>query len=269
MSKLFKNRIFLISAGVILLFIILNFIIPSKYLLDPLRNFTFRLSMPLTSIFYKGGVKTGGFFYKISEIRRLSDEKFQLEKKNAELELKNSKLNEVLKENEVLRAELGLKRELKKEELVAADIIGRGPTNVSGSLIINKGKKEGLGVGMPVVLGGVLLGKLTEVGEDYSRVTLIIDESSVINVMVEETRAPGLVKGEVGFNLKIVSVPQELPLKDGQRIITSGLGGTMPKGLIVGQVAEILSPESEIFQSGRVKPAADFNHLEIVFIIKE
>lgn len=268
MSNLFKSRIFLISAGIIILFVVLNFIIPRKYLLDPFRNFVFKFSMPITSIFYKGGTKTGGFFYRIKEIKRLSDEKSELEKKNAELVLLNSKLTGVQKENEVLRSQLGLKSELKNEEFVAAEIIGRGPTNANSSLIINKGKKEGLEAGMPVVLGGVLLGKLTEAGDDFSRVTLIIDESSVVNAIVEETRAPGIIKGEVGFNLKIDSVPQELPLKPGQRIITSGLGGTMPKGLIIGEVAEILSPESEIFQTARIKPAADFNHLEIVFIIK-
>ncbi len=268
MTNLLKNRIFLISTGIIILFVILNFIIPQKYLLDPFRNLVFRLSTPITRIFYKGGVKTGGFFDNISQIKNISDEKSKLEKRNAELELENSKLKEVLKENEVLRAELGLKAKLTNQELVAADIIGRGPGNSSGSLILNKGRKDGLGEDMPVVSSGRLLGKLTEVGDDYSRLILIVDESSVVNAMVEETRASGVIKGEVGFNLIIASIPQESPLKVGQRVITSGLGGTMPKGLIIGEVAEILSPQSEIFQSARIKPAADFNHLEIVFIIK-
>ncbi|TSC92185.1 MAG: rod shape-determining protein MreC [Candidatus Berkelbacteria bacterium Licking1014_96] len=268
MHKLFKNRIFLILAGIIILFVVLNFIIPQRYFLDPFRNFVFRFSTPITRIFYKGGTKTGGFFDNISQIKNISDQKSKLEKRNAELEFENSKLKEVLKENEVLRAELDLKAKLIDRELVAADIIGRGPGNSGGSLILNKGKNDGLKEDMPVVSSGRLLGKLTEVGDDYSRLILIIDESTVVNVMVEETRASGVVKGEVGFNLIIDSIPQESPLKIGQRVITSGLGGTMPKGLIIGEVAEILSPQSEIFQSARIKPAADFNHLEIVFIIK-
>ncbi|MCX6811523.1 MAG: rod shape-determining protein MreC [Candidatus Berkelbacteria bacterium] len=267
MVKLLKNRIFLVIVGIIVLFIILNFIIPRKYLLDPTRNFLFRITTPVTKIFYKGGDKTGGFFDKIGEIKRLSDEEAELERKNAGLTLENSKLIEALKENELLRAELGLKQELKDNELVVADIIGRGPTSVSGSFIVNKGKKDGLSEGMPVVSGQMLLGKLTEVDSNFSQVTLIVDPTSVVNVEIQESRAPGIIKGEVGFNVRVDSVPQESPLKVGQRIITSGLGGTMPKGLIVGEIAEITSPESEIFQSARVKPAADFNHLEIVFII--
>lgn len=268
MDKFLKNRIFLISVIIVLLFIGLNFVIPKKYLLDPMRNFIFKITMPITKYFYRSGGRTGGFFYNLSQINKLSDEKNELEKKNAELVLENVKLEETLKENQLLREELGLKSEIKDKELAAADIIGRGPTDISGNLIINKGKKDGFNVGMPVVSGGTLLGKLTEVLEDYSRVTLIVDQSSIVNAMVEETRAAGIIKGEVGFNLKIESVPQEFPLKIGQRIITSGLGETMPKGLIIGEVAEVLSPESEIFQSARIKPAADFNHLEIVFIIK-
>lgn len=268
MSKLFKNRIFLISTGIIFLFIILNFIIPPKYFLDPFRNLVFRLSTPVTRIFYKGGTRTGGFFYNLGQIKNISDEKSKLEKSNAELELENSKLKGVLKENEALRAELGLKEKLNDQELVAAEIIGRGPGNSGGSLILSKGKKDGLKEDLPVVASGRLLGKLAEVSDDYSRLILIVDESSVVNAMVEETRAAGVIKGEVGFNLIIDSISQESPLKVGQRVITSGLGGTMPKGLIIGEVAEILSPQSEIFQSARIKPAADFNHLEIVFIIK-
>ena len=268
MIRLLKNRIFLFAFGIIALFVILNFIIPAKYLLNPVRNFFFEITMPITKIFYKGGDRTGGFFDRISEIRLMSDEKAQLEKKNAELTIENSELKEVKSENEILRAQLGLKQELKDKELVAADIIGRGPTDASASYIINKGKSDGLSEGMPVVSGQMLLGKLTEVDNNFSRVTLIIDPMSIVNVEVQETRAQAVIKGEVGSNLKIDSVPQESKLLLGQRIITSGLGGTMPKGLIIGEVAEIVSPESEIFQSGRVKPAADFNHLEIVFVIK-
>jgi rod shape-determining protein MreC len=268
MFNLLKNRIFLFAFSLIALFVILNFIIPAKYLLNPVRNFFFEITMPITKIFYKGGDRTGGFFDRISEIRRMSDEKAQLEKKNAKLTIENSELKEVKRENEILRAQLGLKQELGNKELVVADIIGRGPTDASASYIINKGKSDGLSEGMPVVSGQMLLGKLTEVDNNFSRVTLIIDPMSVVNVEVQETRAQAVIKGEVGSNLKIDSVPQESKLLLGQRIITSGLGGTMPKGLIIGEVAEIVSPESEIFQSGRVKPAADFNHLEIVFVIK-
>lgn len=268
MFNFLKNRIFLIIIGVLLLFIILNFIVPQKYLLSPLRNLFFRLTTPVTAIFYRGGEKSGGLFSKIGEIRRLADEKGELEKKNAELVLENSKLKEAQQENEVLRAQLGLKQELQNQELVAADIIGRGPTDVGGSLVINKGKKDGLETGMPVVSGSMLLGKLLEVDNNFSRVILIVDPSSIVNIEVQESRAQGILKGEVGFNLKIESVPQDKPLQAGQRIITSGLGGTMPKGLIVGEVEEVISPESEIFQSAKIKPAADLNHLEIVFIIK-
>lgn len=268
MANLLKNRIFLIILGIILLFVVLNFVIPKKYFLNPLRNFSLRVLTPITRVFYRGGDRTSGFFANISQIRRLSDEKSELERKNAKLEVENSKLKELEKINEILRAELGLKQELKNIELAEAEVIGRSPTNLSGSYILNKGSRDGLKEGMPVVSEMFLLGKLTEVDSNFSRVTLIVDQSSVVNVEVEETRATGILRGEVGFNLKIESVPQESKLKVGQRIITSGLGGTMPKGLIVGEIAEVVSSSSEIFQEARVKPAANFNHLEMVFIIK-
>jgi len=252
----------------IVIFALLNIIIPDKYLSSPLRNIFYQIISPLTSSLYKGGDSTSGFFSQISEIKRLSDEKSSLEKEVAELINENSKLRELERENEILKNQLGLKEEQKDLEFIAADVIGRGPTNISNTLLLNKGSDDGLADGMPVVTGSMLLGKLTDVSSDHSRVLLIVDPASVVNVMVQETRAAGVLKGEAGFNLKIESVPQEAPLKKGQRIITSGLGGTLPKGLIVGEVDSLVSSESEIFQSARIKPYADFNHLELVFIIK-
>ncbi len=180
----------------------------------------------------------------------------------------NTKLREVEQENKTLRNQLGLKEQLKDLEFTAADIIGRGPSNISNILLINKGSRDGLQAGMPVVSSNMLLGRLSEINSNYSKVLLLTDPSSVVNILVEESRATGVLKGEVGFNLKIESVSQDAPLLKGQRIITSGLGGTLPKGLIIGEVEEIISPKSDIFQSARIKPAADFNHLEMVFVIK-
>lgn len=268
MQKFFKNRIFIYVAIFVAIFVLLNIIIPEKYLSAPIRNAFYKIISPLASSLYKGGESSGGFLDRISKIRRLDEEKSNLEKKVAELITENSKLHELERENELLKNQLGLKEELKNSEFIAADVIGRGPTNISNTLLLNKGSDNGLAEGMPVVTNNMLLGKLTDVSSDHSRVLLIVDPASVINVMVQETRAAGILKGEAGFNLKIESVPQEAPLKKGQRIVTSGLGGTLPKGLIIGEAEEIKSSESEIFQSARVKPYADFNHLEVVFIIK-
>jgi rod shape-determining protein MreC len=135
-------------------------------------------------------------------------------------------------------------------------------------LLINKGSRDGLKESMPVVSSNMLLGRLSGVDSDYSKVLLLTDPSSVVNVLVEESRANGILRGEVGFNLKIESVSQDAPLLKGQRILTSGLGGTLPKGLIIGEVDEVISPKSEIFQSASIKPAVDFNNLEIIFVLK-
>lgn len=268
MYKLLKNRYLQIIIVLVVLFVLLNFIIPEKYFLSPVRNIFLKITSPVVSLMYSGGDRTHGFFSQLGRIKSLSQENEELERKIAKLLIENSEIQETKRENEILRSQLDLKKEFKELELIAAEIIGRGPSNISSNLIIGEGSSGGISRGMPVVSGNMLIGKIDEVESDFSRVLLIVDPGSVVNVMIQESRAIGVLKGETGFNLVVESIPQEVELKKGQRIVTSGLGGTFPKGLVIGEIDEIKSPKSDIFQSANVRPVADFNHLEIIFVIK-
>ncbi len=122
---------------------------------------------------------------------------------------------------------------------------------------------------MPVIVsGGVLVGKVNEVYGKNSKVTLLSDSSSAINVMDLETGAKGILSGEYNLGLTLEMVGQTEVLNDGDDVITSGLGGTVPKGLLIGKIQQVENAQDKLFQKASVNAKVKYSDLEVVFIIK-
>jgi len=213
-------------------------------------------------------IKSSAFFSGLKNIKNLAKENEDLEKKVLELQVENSRLKEVELTNQKLRQQLGLKEKMKDLELVSAEVVSFGGGTISAEIWLNRGKKDGISLGAAVISNRCLLGKITELESDFSKVTLITDPSSVVNVILQDKRATGVVKGKVGFNLVMESIPPGIELKPGERIITSGLGETLPRGLIVGEIEKVTSSKSDLFQTAEIKSPLDFSLLELVFVIK-
>ena len=212
-----------------------------------------------------GGIKD--FWGNIRDIRKLANINKDLEKENRKLFLESSRLGELEHENKILRAQLGFVQDHPEFDLVAAEVIGRDPNNFLQFMTINKGSNDGVKKEMPVVAEGFLVGKISEVESKSSKVFLITNPSSIVNALVEESRATGIVKGELGYSLIIESISQEAKVKSGDTVITSGLGGTFPKGLVIGQINQIEEREAEVFKKAQIAPMIDFSSLEVVFVI--
>ena len=129
---------------------------------------------------------------------------------------------------------------------------------------------------MPVVNAYGLVGKVTDVGATWCKVTSIIDGSMNVSVMVERTRDNGIVKGSLavgsdGYNLELSYLPSGSDLVPGDKIVTSGLGGgSYPKAISVGIVTEVIrrTDDSEM-RNAIVEPSVDFLHLEEVMVLIE
>jgi rod shape-determining protein MreC len=207
------------------------------------------------------------FWINIKDIRKLSEINKALEKENRKLISQNSNLKELKNENEILRAQLGFIQEHPEYKLVAAEVIGRDPNNFLQFMTINKGSRDGIKKDMPVISEGYLVGKIFEVDKTNSKVLLITNPSSIVNALIQESRATGIIKGELGYSLTIESISQEAKVELGDTVITSGLGGTFPKGLIIGEIIQIEKKEAEVFKKAQVSPLVDFTSLEVVFVI--
>jgi rod shape-determining protein MreC len=227
-----------------------------NFLINPLKNFSGQIAY-----------KTENFWLTLKDIRKLTQVNRELEKENLKLIEENSHLKEVENENKILRSQLIFTQEKPEYKLVPAEVIGRDPSNFLQFMTINKGTNDGLKKDMPVVSEGYLLGKITEVDAKNAKVFLITNPSSVVNAMIQESRATGIVKGALGYALTIEAISQDAKVKVGNLVITSGLGGTYPKGLIIGKIDQVEEKQSEIFKKATIKPFIDYTFLEVVFVI--
>src|SRR5207245_2213001 len=121
--------------------------------------------------------------------------------------------------------------------------------------------------GMTVVTPRGLVGQVIEVTPNTSKVLLITDVSSSVDALVQSNRAKGVVNGSRTANLTMTYIPQREKIQTGDRIVTSGLGGVYPSGVLVGMVTDVRQNDVDLFQDALVEPAVDFGRLEEVMII--
>ncbi len=147
---------------------------------------------------------------------------------------------------------------------VAARVIDSDRTSLFKTLLINKGTAEGLRVGLPVLADQGVVGRIIETSWHASRVLLMIDENSNIDALIQRSRAQGILQGAgaAGCNLKYISRVEEV--QAGDVVLSSGLAGVFPKGLLLGVVTGASRKEGGLFQKIDVAPAVDFGKLEEV-----
>ncbi len=237
-------------------------------ILAPVESLVYKVSAPIQYDLIKTGNKISDFFKAFSIALSLEKENQKLKDKVKELEVEIAFLKELETENKVLREQLGFSRR-EDFKLLPAEVIGVEPENFLKYLIVNKGKNNGIKKGMVVISGkGLLVGRVTEVFNTSSKVFLITDPLSAISAMVQNSRAQGIVKGQIGYQSMIMEmIPKNEEIKVGDLIITSGLGEDFPKGLVFGEVTEVFNKPNELFQKATLVSPIDFKKLETVFLI--
>lgn len=183
-------------------------------------------------------------------------------------QIDSSRIKALEEENALLKKELGFINE-KKMKYVAAKIISGVSDPYSQTVVINQGRGQGLAKGMAVVTdNGVLIGKLTEAGDGFSKVLLLTDSKSKVAATVQNSdRTAGLVEGQFGLSFSMTNIPRNQEIKDGDTIVTSGLEGQIPKNLLIARVESVKEVESEIFKTAILKPIASFDNLSDVLVI--
>lgn len=227
---------------------------------------------PLQSIIYKGTNKvkeTLDFFLNFSDVKA---ENKELIKKNEELEDKLLTYSDLKDENERLRQILNFTEERNNYNYIACDIIGYSGGNFLDGYIVNKGKNADIQKGMIVIASQGLVGQVTNVGENWSIIQSLVNENISVSVMVESTRdATGYLKGfkdSQNRNLaKVYDLPMESEIKEGDVIMTSGVGMIYPKEIKIGEVISVEEDKVKVMKTAVVKPYVDFNKLEELFIV--
>lgn len=191
-----------------------------------------------------------------------------LEKKIAGLEGEIRRLRAAEKENERLRALLNY-RTKSTEPFLAAAVIGRNPDNWFGTVIINRGKTDGVTRGAAVITPAGLVGRVLTASSHTAEVLLIADPRSAVGSTVYETQVPGIVRGTLTETekLKMEYVVKDEPVRKGFLVMTSSLSDVFPPGIPVGTVTKVEEEESGLFKTVYLKPVVDLNKLEEVLIL--
>lgn len=225
-----------------------------------------RTVSPITTYFSRAGSGFTGFFSGIFNIRKLQSENAELRNQLNKFQSENARLIEIKNENESLRKDLGF---TKKRDLsyVAAEVIAYDPSNIKAFITINRGTKNGLKVGMAAVSEGFFIGKLVEVNESYSKIMILTDPSSTIPVEIQGSSTSGILRGKLGTGLVMEKIPQGDKIEIGDTVITSGLGGEIPRGIIIGQVKDIERKENSLFIDANIQAKARLSNILRVLVI--
>ncbi|MCI5158908.1 MAG: rod shape-determining protein MreC, partial [Candidatus Electrothrix sp. AUS1_2] len=159
-------------------------------------------------------------------------------------------------------------KESSNQPTITAQIIGKDPSLWFRSVIIDRGTGDGVGKGMPVVTGEGIVGQVYASSSDYSKVLLAIAPSSAIDVLLQDSRIRGILKG-TGANLYHLDyILKTAEVFVGDRVVTAGYGGMFPTGLPVGIVSKVTRNRRGMFLEIEVVPAVDFRTLENLLVIE-
>jgi len=235
--------------------------------MDPLQDLLLGTVAPVQYALSQLINNAGAKFQALVQMQQREAQKKELEKTVNQLMLRTVELEETKIELEILREQLGFKEANPQYQILSAEVIGQDPTNLVRFLLIDRGKRDGIKAGMPVISSRGLVGRIDQVGTEWSKVLLLTDASSAVSAMIQRSRATGSVQGRTGRNLVMRYIPQGESVEVEDIVITSGLGGNFPKHLVIGQVTAVRQSDVEMFQEATIRSAVDFNRLEVVMVI--
>jgi len=198
----------------------------------------------------------------------LKRENVALRKKVTELREENSLLRERAIASERLQNLLRFSKKI-PGPILPAQIIGIDPSSWFRTILIDKGTKHGVERGMAVVSPEGIVGHVLQTSPHSAKVLLITDFNSSVDAIVQRSRAKGLVEGNGENRCRLKYAPRAEDIQLGDRVVTSGLGGRYPKGLMVGKINKIEKKSYGLFQQAEIILSANFSKLEEVFIITE
>ncbi|MDL2280770.1 rod shape-determining protein MreC [Selenomonadales bacterium OttesenSCG-928-I06] len=217
--------------------------------------------------------KINNVVYSFSDFISVYRKNQLLREENNELRKQLLNSNEIAAENNRLNKMLDYQNQNQQHELVISRIIGRDPGSWTNIIIINRGTKDGITKNMAVINQSGLIGNVINAYPNCSKVQLITDPRSAVGALVqrEESRVAGILEGNSSTpsNPHMVNLANDADIIVGDKIITSGFGGIYPKGLLIGEVTEIINDEIGFLKNAKIAPAVNLNKLEEVFVIKK
>ncbi|MEL6270986.1 MAG: rod shape-determining protein MreC [Chloroflexota bacterium] len=204
---------------------------------------------------------------ELAQIRDLRARVALLEETLAQYQSELVELREIESDYERLAGLLDYTATRDDQEFVTADVIDVDQSGQLRTITVNRGTRDGIAVGMPVVTQQGLVGRVLNVSANASRVLLITDPTSAVSVRLQSNRVEGTILGQLSGNLRLTFVPLDEEIQEGDIVVTSGLGGNFPPDVVVGVVTSIRQFEFELYQEAQVRSLNSFDTLEFILIV--
>ena len=204
-----------------------------------------------------------GDYLAVLEVREESE---RLRQRVAELEEANLQYREALVASGHLQ-QIASMRDDFETPMLPAEVVGLDVMPWFRSVLVDRGGAHGVRAGNPVITAEGVVGLVTATSRHAAKTMLLLDRQSAIDGIVQRSRARGIVRGRGTDQLAFEFVVRGGDVQLGDIVITSGLGGVYPKGLRIGEVAEISDPGGGLLQTATLRPAVDFGRLEQVFVM--
>jgi rod shape-determining protein MreC len=259
-------RFFLLFGCLLTAILILIISMAGRKEFTVLHKFGLEVIGPFQTAISKVSNYSGSIRQKYVDLLSIREENEQLRQELLQYRTANIEYREALATNVRLQKLLELKESLPPPTLTA-EIVGKDPSLWFRTLTINRGSSDGVQKGMPVVTVEGVVGQILTSSPNYSKVLLATDPNSAVDVITQKTRVHGIVKGLGRDAFGLNYVLKSAVVEKGDFVLTSGLGGVFPKGLMVGSVLEITNSRRGMFQKIEIEPAVDFSQLEHLIII--
>lgn len=270
MRNIFRNKPLLIALIAVILLLILAMASAGDRTATFFEDAAGGILKPVQSFASGASDAIIDFFENVFNTTDADQENKQLKVYISQLEQSLAEMETVKEENKRLKGLLSYADSTPDIEYVSGMVIAHSQGMWFDTFTINLGRNHGVQKNMPVLNAQGLVGRVTQVGATYSKVVTIIDSSMSVSVMIERTRDSGMVRGRLEAGnaedtLELYYLSVDSDLLPGDKVVTSGIGGIYPKGMLVGSVLEV-SRSGENESNAIVAPAADFRRIEEIMV---
>jgi len=266
-----KKNIWVLIVVVILLLFLISYTGEERLRLTTVEDAFLAVVTPVQDFFASIGRNIQTSFLAIYHYQEIKEENEMLRRRLSEKKNDLVLLDEILQENHRLREMLDFK-EQQDLDLVAAEVISRDPSGWFNTVTLNRGYRHGIEAEMAVMAPEGLAGMVTSVSANSSKAILITNPSFAAGAKVQRSRDPGsigIVEGQEEDQplLKMINLPPDADIQPGDTIITSGLGGVFPQGMLIGKAKEVDLDQFGLVKSAVIESSVNINRLEEVMVV--
>jgi rod shape-determining protein MreC len=264
-----RNRLLLIGSVLLLLSVhLLSTGVRQGDLSSRPRRILMDVMFPLDAAMARVARTAEHIYRSYFDLVGVNEQNQQLKARLAQLDLLQARLTEVEADNRRLSELLEVRRALSMKA-VAANVIGGDATGMSRSIVVDRGERSGVKPGLAVLSEQGVVGKVIAASRHSARVLLLEDHNCAADVLDQRSRIHAIVAGAVDDGVVLKYVQRSEDVKPGDRLVTSGLDGVFPRGLLVGTISQVRPQSSGLFLDVRVAPAVNFRQLEQVLVLTE